>query len=205
MRENCWSRVLQVGCTGEAGLGDVARHRRVLQFPGCMTSFPFSRLLLLWRLPILANPCGDVIAGIRSDQADCDEVKQHWPDLLKGSPFGDGERQNKLVVKRTLAALCGYDDQILGKYMSERLRDEDDVDLMAQNLVAFWFEKRISFRDNSLLRLLFLFELLTSAFDFRRSVSAAAKEPRKIKDLPCLYEQGWDDNDELQGWQNTLK
>jgi hypothetical protein len=63
-------------------------------------------------------PCGDVIAGIRLDEADCDEVKQHWANLLKESPFGDGECQNKPVVKRTIAALCAYDDQILGKYLS---------------------------------------------------------------------------------------
>ena len=150
-------------------------------------------------------PCEDVIAGISSDEAACDEVKKHRANLLKGSPFGDGECQNKPVVKRTIAALCAYDDQILGKYLSERLRDENDMDFMAQNLVAFWFERRVSFRDNSVLRLLFVFELLTSAFDFRRSVSAAAKEPRKIEDLPCLHEQGWDDDDELQGWQNTMK
>jgi hypothetical protein len=150
-------------------------------------------------------PCGDVIAGIRSDEADCDDLKQHWANLLKGSPFGDGKCQNKPVVKRTIAALCAYDDQILGKYLSERLRDENNVDFMAQNLVAFWFERRVSFRDSSVLRLLFVFELLTSAFDFRKSVSVAAKEPCKIEDLPCLYEQGWDDDDELQGWQNTLK
>jgi hypothetical protein len=70
---------------------------------------------------------------------------------------------------------------------------------MAQNLVAFWFERRVGFQNNVVLRLLFVFELLTLAFDFRRSVSAAAKGPRKIEDLPCLYEQGWDDDDELQG------
>jgi hypothetical protein len=64
-------------------------------------------------------------------------VKQHWADLLNGSPFDDGERQNKLVVKQTTAALCGYNDQILRKYLSERLRNEDDVDLMARNLMAF--------------------------------------------------------------------
>jgi hypothetical protein len=64
-------------------------------------------------------------------------LNQHWADVLNGSPFGDGERQSKLVVKRTIAALRGYDDQILGKYLSERLRDEDDVDLMARNLMAF--------------------------------------------------------------------
>jgi hypothetical protein len=135
-------------------------------------------------------PCGDIIAGIRLDEADCDVVKEHWASRLKGSPFDDGACQNKPVVKRTIAALSAYDDQILGKYLSERLRDENDVDFMAQNLVASWFERRVRFRDSSLLRLLFVFELLTSAFDFRGSVSAATKEPRRIEDLPCLHEQG---------------
>jgi hypothetical protein len=63
-------------------------------------------------------PCEDVIAGISSDEAACDEVKKHRANLLKGSPFGDGECQNKPVVKQIIAALCAYDDQILGKYLS---------------------------------------------------------------------------------------
>jgi hypothetical protein len=52
-------------------------------------------------------------------------------------PFSDDERQNKLVVKQTIAALRAYNDRILGKYLSERLRDEDDVDFLAQKLVTF--------------------------------------------------------------------
>ncbi|KAL5401080.1 hypothetical protein PMIN03_011834 [Paraphaeosphaeria minitans] len=35
--------------------------------------------------------------------------------------------------------------------------------------------------------------------------TAAAKEPRRGEDLPCLYEQGWDDENELLGWQSTLE
>jgi hypothetical protein len=79
------------------------------------------------------------------------------------------------------------------------LRDKNDVDFMAQNLVASWFERRVSFRNSSVSRLLFIFEMLKLAFDFERLASAAAKRPRKIEDLPCLYDQGWDDDDQLQG------
>jgi hypothetical protein len=119
-------------------------------------------------------PCGDVIAGIRLHEAECDDERRHWQNLLDSSLYGDGECQNKPVVKRTIAALCAYDDQVLGKYLLERLRDENSVDFMAQNLVAFWFERCVFFHGDRVLRLLFVFEMLTSAFDFRRSRSLAA-------------------------------
>jgi hypothetical protein len=149
-------------------------------------------------------PCGDVVAGIRLDEAECDEEKEYSRGRLSGASYGDGECQNKPVVKRTIAALCAYDDQILGKYLSERLRDENDVDPMAQNLVALWFERLVILDGDKVLRLLFVFEMLISAFDFRRSRSAAAQDLGKIRVLPCLYEQGWDDDNEVQGWKNAI-
>jgi hypothetical protein len=122
-------------------------------------------------------PCRDVIAGIRLHEAECDDEKRHWQNLLDSSPYGDGECQNKPVVKRKIAALCAYDDQVLGKYLLERLRDQNSVDLMAQNLVAFWFGRCVISHGDRVLRLLFVFEMLISAFDFRRSKSLAAQNP----------------------------
>ena len=107
-------------------------------------------------------------------------------------------------MRRTIAALCAYDDQVLGKYLSERLRDENGVDLIAQNLVACWFKRRVGYRESSVFRLLLVFKMLILAFDFRKSVSVSTKEPRRIKDLPCLYGQGWDNKVELQGWKSAL-
>jgi hypothetical protein len=78
-------------------------------------------------------PCGNVIAGIRLHEAECDDEKRHWQNLLDSSPYGGGECQNKPVVKRTSVALCVYDDRVLGKYLSERLHDENSVNFMAQN------------------------------------------------------------------------
>lgn len=144
-------------------------------------------------------PCGDVIAGIRLYEAKYDEEKEYWRELLSGAPYGDGKCQNKPVVKRTIAALCAYDDQILGKYLSERLRDENSVDPMAQNLVTLWFERLVIRDGDEVLRLLFVFEMLTFAFDFRRSKFPAVQDPSETRVLPCLYEQGWDDDDEVQG------
>jgi hypothetical protein len=149
-------------------------------------------------------PCGDVIAGIRLYEADRDAEKKYWRGRLSGAPYGDGECQNKPVVKRTSAALCAYDDQILGKYLSERLCNDNGVDPMAQNLVALWFERLIPLDRDKVLRLLFVFEMLVFAFDFRRSRSAAAQCPDEIGVLPCLYEQGWDDDDEVEGWKNAI-
>lgn len=149
-------------------------------------------------------PCGDVIAGIRLYEAKYDEEKEYWRELLSGAPYGDGKCQNKPVVKRTIAALCAYDDQILGKYLSERLRDENGVDPMAQNLVTLWFERLVIRDGDEVLRLLFVFEMLTFAFDFRRSKFPAVQDPSETRVLPCLYEQGWDDDDEVQGWKNAI-
>jgi hypothetical protein len=47
-------------------------------------------------------PCGDVVAGIRLYEAECDEEKKYWRDLLNESPYGDGECQNKPVVRERL-------------------------------------------------------------------------------------------------------
>jgi hypothetical protein len=122
-------------------------------------------------------PCGEVIAGIRLHEAECDDEKRHWQNLLNTSLYRDGKCQNKPVVKRTIAALCAYNNQVLGKYLSERLRDENSLDFMAQNLVVFWFEQFVNFHGDKVLRLLFVFDMLASAFDIRRSRSSAARNP----------------------------
>jgi hypothetical protein len=75
---------------------------------------------------------------------------------------------------------------------------------MAQNLVALCFERLIILDGDKVLRLLFVFEMLTFAYDFRRLRSAAAQDTGEIRHLPCLYEQGWDDDGEVQGWKNAI-
>ena len=49
-----------------------------------------------------------------------------------------------------------------------------------------------------------MFEIFTSAFDFGRLRSLAARNPCWIEDAPSLFKQGWDDSAGVQSWQNTL-
>jgi hypothetical protein len=146
----------------------------------------------------------DVIAGIRLHEAECDDERRHWQNLLDSSPYRDGECENKPVVKRTIAALCAYNNQVLRKYLSEQLRDENSVDFMAQNLVAFWFKQCVIFHSDRVLRLLFMFKMLTSAFEFRRSRSSAAQNPCQTETFLSLFKQGWNDDAKVQGWRNSL-
>lgn len=76
---------------------------------------------------------------------------------------------------------------------------------MAQNLVALWFERLITQEGDKVVRLLFVFEMLTFALDFRRSRCATAQDSGEIRALPYLYEQGWDNDDEVQGWKSAIK
>lgn len=149
-------------------------------------------------------PCGDIIAGMRLYETEHEDVKKFWRDRLNTSPYGDGDCENKPIVKRTIAALCAYDDQVLGRFLSERLHNEDRVDFMAENHMAHWFKRSIHFNGRKVLRLLFVFELLIRAFDFRRSRSSAAKNLYTAEHFPPLGDNGWNDDEELQGWRNAL-
>jgi hypothetical protein len=113
------------------------------------------------------SPCGDIIAGIRLHEAEHGDVKSFWRHRLNTSLYGDGACGNMPIVKRTIAALCAYDNQVLGRFLSERLHDEDRIDIMAENHIAYWFKRSIDFYGGKVKRLLFVFELLIRAFDFR--------------------------------------
>lgn len=69
--------------------------------------------------------------GIRLEEAECEEGKDYWMKELKSKANRDGSCENKPIVKKTIAALCAYDDQTLGKVFADRLRDENGVDVAA--------------------------------------------------------------------------
>ncbi|KAJ6267416.1 hypothetical protein PSV08DRAFT_229224 [Bipolaris maydis] len=148
--------------------------------------------------------CGDIKAMMRMHETEHEEVQRFWRNRLNTSPYGDGECENKPLVKRTIAALCAYDDQILGKFISQRLRDKERVEIMAENHMAYWFERIIDFDGTKIYRLLFVFELLIRAFEYRKSNSLVEKNFYVAEEFPSLCENGWDDEEELQGWRNAL-
>jgi hypothetical protein len=47
------------------------------------------------------------------DEADCEEEKQYWTNKLTAPGNQDGYCENKAVIRRTIAALCAYDEQAL--------------------------------------------------------------------------------------------
>jgi hypothetical protein len=126
----------------------------------------------------------------------------------------DGYCENKAVVRRTIAALCAYDEQALGRLLPARLREENGVNPAAENLVRYWMERRVPFRDGLVLRLLFVFEMLVCAFDFRQEMQSKAHLPHPISQAPTqqgytddqshLCTWGWDDTDELKGSKEAL-
>jgi hypothetical protein len=84
-------------------------------------------------------PCADIIAGHNRSEAEHDDVRNYWDTRIQKSLRGDGACQIKPVVKRTIAALCAFDEQVLGAALMQRLRDENGVDIRAMNHVQFWF------------------------------------------------------------------
>lgn len=58
-------------------------------------------------------------------------------------PSPDGYCKNRPLVRRMVAALCAYDDQILGKVLSKTALDSDGVDLASEKEARQWFEQRI--------------------------------------------------------------
>ena len=95
------------------------------------------------------------------------------------------------------------------------MRDENGVDVAAQNHVKYWLERQVSFRGNSVLRLLFLFEMLVCAFDFQqvgqitvqsfRQSSTDATEPATAEGQTDSSGWGGEDEEELQGWREALE
>jgi hypothetical protein len=87
----------------------------------------------------------------------------------------------------------------------QRLRDENRVNTRAMNHVQFWFQKVIPLDGTGVLRLLFVFEMLINAFDFRRTRSPSERSLGASEMCLPLYGNGWDDKDEVQGWRNSLQ
>jgi hypothetical protein len=69
--------------------------------------------------------------------AESEEAKDHWKEMLESQQQPDGHCENKAVVKKTIAALYTYDDQVLGKMFAKKVSDEDEVDIGTENQVLF--------------------------------------------------------------------
>ncbi|KAK2930490.1 hypothetical protein FoTM2_010831, partial [Fusarium oxysporum f. sp. vasinfectum] len=64
------------------------------------------------------------------------------------APDPDGYCMNKPVVRRIIAALCAYDDQILGKALTKMALDHEGIDLTSESQARLWLEQRIRSQDD---------------------------------------------------------
>ncbi|KAH7471991.1 hypothetical protein FOMA001_g13814 [Fusarium oxysporum f. sp. matthiolae] len=82
----------------------------------------------------------------------------------------DGYCMNKPVVRRIVAALCAYDDQILGKVLTKMALDHEGIDLTSESQARLWLEQRIQSQDDYWVsRLIYVLDQLIMTYDFRRS------------------------------------
>ena len=114
--------------------------------------------------------CGEIKKGYQRDLAATDDQGYH-AILLKeyDSHAGhDGYCENKPVVRRMIAALCAYDDQLLGKVLTKITLDSGGVDLASEPQARRRFEQRIRSQDNGWTpRLLHVLDLLIRAYQLR--------------------------------------
>jgi hypothetical protein len=157
------------------------------------------------------TPCGDTMIGIRIDESRTEEGKHHWRKEWLSKQELDGFCKFKPVVRATIAALCGYDQQFLGKLLAERLMKENGVDLSAENQMRLWFRRRVSLSNVTVLRLLFIFEMLVFAFDCRRQLQATSKEknisisdPTSKDNQYQISEPKWDTEQEVKAWRESV-
>ncbi|KAH6628948.1 hypothetical protein F5144DRAFT_329383 [Chaetomium tenue] len=112
----------------------------------------------------------------------------------------DGFCGNRPVVRRMMAALLAYDDQILGKVLTRLVLDHSGVDLGSEKEAKGWFEQRVRSTDGYWSpRQLHALDLLILAFDWRleqrRSPEAATAGSPEL---------AWDNGPEVENWRGAL-
>jgi hypothetical protein len=120
-------------------------------------------------------------------------------DSAKGR---DGFCGNRSVVRRMMAALLTYDDQILGKVLTRLVLDHSSVDLGSEKGAKGWFEQRVRSTDGHWVpRQLHALDLLILAFDWRleqrQSPEAATAGTPELA-------WAWDNGLEVENWREAL-
>ncbi|KAK2471143.1 hypothetical protein H9L39_17374 [Fusarium oxysporum f. sp. albedinis] len=98
----------------------------------------------------------------RSNSGKANLVKEY-----DAAPDHDGYCRNKPVVRRIIAALCAYDDQILGKALTKMALDHEGIGLTSESQARLWLEQRIRSQDDYWVsRLIYVLDQFIMAYDF---------------------------------------
>ncbi|KAM6506734.1 hypothetical protein FALCPG4_018851 [Fusarium falciforme] len=159
--------------------------------------------------------CQEVVVANQICCASTEDEKNHWRQRRDSAAGPDGLCENKLVIRRTIAALCTSDDQILGKALTKFISEKDGVDLTAESQAIEWFERKVPHREAWVPQLLVVLDILVAAFDLlrgrrRRDRRADSGHDGSSEggvglhcDVPSL-EMSWDDSDEVAGWKVVM-
>ncbi|KAK2470470.1 hypothetical protein H9L39_18087 [Fusarium oxysporum f. sp. albedinis] len=155
--------------------------------------------------------CEDIAIMIRRYHAKTEEEKDHWTEKYMSATGPDGFCDNKPSIRRTIAALCTVDDQILGKALTSFISKTYDTDLTLESQAAKWFEEKVPLGETWVPQLLVAFDLLVRAFELvpRNAVKAGRdngaydSSPSGLFGVPTL-QMSWGDSKEVSEWKIVM-
>ncbi|RKK62815.1 hypothetical protein BFJ69_g16984 [Fusarium oxysporum] len=156
--------------------------------------------------------CREWVTMCRIRSASTEESKTHWKEVFSSATGPDGLCNNKQAVRRTIAALCAFDNQILGKTLTKFVSDKDGIDLTAEGRAAEWFERRIPLGETWIPQLLIVLDILAAAFDFlqarkrlnQRLHDEASQGSASVQNAIPSLEMSWDDEGEVAEWRRVV-
>lgn len=143
-------------------------------------------------------------------KAEEDRLRSIEADLIEkydSPPSPDGYCGNKQVVQRIIAALCAYDDQLLGKVLSKIAIDHHSIDLTSERQARRWLEQRIRLPDGfTVPGLLCVLDQVIMAYKFRQPNQLQQLQQSTLEPTAANLDRSihWDSELEVQDWKAVL-
>ncbi|RBA11787.1 hypothetical protein FPRO05_14224 [Fusarium proliferatum] len=143
--------------------------------------------------------------------ANTEEEKNQWTDKYMSATGPDGFCENKPAIRRTIAALCTVDDQILGKALISFISKTYNTDITLKSQATKWFEEKVPLKETWVPQLLLAFDLLVRAFEFlscngvgsSRGHGTYDSSPSGPPEAPSLH-MSWGDSEEVKEWKVVM-
>ncbi|KAH7169570.1 hypothetical protein DER46DRAFT_554056 [Fusarium sp. MPI-SDFR-AT-0072] len=160
--------------------------------------------------------CEDVNLGLQVSCAGTEEEKDGWRQRYSSTKNPDGFCGNKPAIRRTIAALCAFDEQILGKTLTTFVSRQNDIDLTTEGQAVEWFEQTVTHGETWVPQLLVAFDILVTAFELLRNrpekasrradqgqFDSSGPPEEQHSGLPSL-KMSWGDDDEVAEWKVVM-
>ena len=158
----------------------------------------------------LFYPCAEMCKANQIDSA-VDTNQREFLTAGRDMNSGlDGLCEMKPVVRNTIAALCAYDGQFLGRVLAKWLSSQSSIDFSVESQVTRWFEERVPCgrHKRRFPQILVLFDTLLRGFEFRMVHKHKSNEPNRHhtkchQRAPELAD--FDHEPGLQEWAQSIK